>query len=66
MKMPNADDLTADDDSADIHILTHVTNLVSLQLNHYQYLFLLRLFEEAKEVATYLGIDSDRILRVIK
>lgn len=53
------------DNSGDIHILVHVSTLICLQLNHYQYLFLLRLFEEVKELATYFGIDSSRITKVI-
>lgn len=49
---------------ADIHALAYISNLVSLQINHYQYLFLLRLAEEAAELATFLSIDSNRILKV--
>lgn len=51
--------------NADIHVIAHVSNLVSIQLNHYQYLFLLRLADEAAELATFLSIDSSRILKVI-
>lgn len=50
--------------NADIHALIHISNLVSVQINHYQYLFLLRLIEEASELVTYLSIDADRILKV--
>lgn len=50
--------------TADIHALAHVSNLVSIQLNHYQYLFLLRLADELAELATFLSIDSSRILKV--
>lgn len=50
--------------TADIHALAHISNLVSVQINHYQYLFLLRLAEEAAELATFLSIDSNRILKV--
>ncbi|XP_028134845.2 UHRF1-binding protein 1-like [Diabrotica virgifera virgifera] len=49
---------------ADIHALVYITNLVSVQINHYQYLFLLRLAEDAALLATYLAIDSERILKV--
>ncbi|XP_022906277.1 bridge-like lipid transfer protein family member 3B isoform X2 [Onthophagus taurus] len=50
--------------NADIHALAYISNLVSVQLNHYQYLFLLRLAEEAKELATYLSLDTNRIMQV--
>ena len=49
--------------TADIHVLAYVSSLVSIQVNHYQYLFLLRLSEEAAELATFLALDSNRILR---
>lgn len=49
---------------ADIHALVYITNLVSIQINHYQYLFLLRLAEDAALLATYLALDSERILMV--
>lgn len=51
--------------NADIHVLAHVSNLVSVQLNHYQYLFLLRLAEEAAELTTFLSVDASRITKVI-
>lgn len=51
--------------NADIHALAHISNLVSVQLNHYQFLFLLRLAEEAGELATFLSLDSNRIMKVI-
>lgn len=50
--------------NADIHALIQISNLVSVQINHYQYLFLLRLTEEAAELATFLSMDADRILKV--
>lgn len=54
---------TTDDlSSADLHIIAHVSNLVSLQIDHYQYLFVLRLAEEITELTTFLTIDSKRIL----
>jgi hypothetical protein len=49
--------------TADIHVLAYVSNLVSVQINHYQFLFLLRLSEEAAELATFLALDSNRILK---
>ncbi|KAI4463582.1 hypothetical protein MML48_4g00014003 [Holotrichia oblita] len=50
--------------NAEMHALVHISNLVSVQLNHYQYLFLLRLAEEATELATFLSLDSNRIMKV--
>lgn len=49
--------------TADIHALAYISNLVSVQLNHYQYLFLLRMAEDLSELATFLTIDSNRILK---
>ena len=49
--------------TADIHVLAYISSLVSIQINHYQYLFLLRLSEEAAELATFLALDSNRILK---
>lgn len=55
---------TSDDiSSADLHIIGHVSNLVSVQIDHYQYLFLLRLAEEMTELSTFLTVDSKRILK---
>uniref|UniRef100_A0A8D8FPC2 UHRF1-binding protein 1-like n=2 Tax=Culex pipiens TaxID=7175 RepID=A0A8D8FPC2_CULPI len=53
----------ADTNTADLHIIAHVSNLVSVQIDHYQYLFLLRLAEELTELATFLSLDSKRILQ---
>ncbi|XP_043506052.1 UHRF1-binding protein 1-like isoform X8 [Polistes fuscatus] len=50
--------------TADIHGLAYISNLVSVQINHYQYLFLLRLSEVLSELTTYLAIDSNKILNV--
>lgn len=60
----NAASSGADDIStADLHIIAHVSNLVSAQIDHYQYLFLLRLAEEMTELSTFITIDSRRILQ---
>lgn len=55
--------LGAEPPAADLHALVHVSNLVSAQLNHYQYLFLLRLAEDLAELSTFLALDSNRILK---
>lgn len=48
--------------SADLHVIAHVSNLVSIQIDHYQFLFLLRLAEEMTELSTFLSLDSKRIM----
>lgn len=58
-----ADAADAETNTADLHIIAHVSNLVSVQIDHYQYLFLLRLAEELTELATFLSLDSKRILQ---
>lgn len=59
-------DSTADATTmADLHVIAHVSNLVSVQIDHYQYLFLLRLAEELTELATFLSLDSKRILQAV-
>lgn len=64
------DDSAANDKSvestADLHVIAHVSNLVSLQIDHYQLLFLLRLSEDLTELSTFLSLDSNRILRKVK
>lgn len=62
----NESSLTATSDniaSADLHIIAHVANLVSFQIDHYQYLFLLRLAEEMTELSTFLSLDAKRIMQ---
>lgn len=51
---------------ADIHGLAYISNLISVQINHYQFLFLMRLLETVSELTTYLSIDSNKILKVEK
>lgn len=51
-----------DEKSADLHVIAHFGNLVSVQLDHYQFLFLMRLVEEMNELTTFLTIDSKRIM----
>jgi hypothetical protein len=52
-----------DDTISDIHMLAHIPSLVSMQINHYQFLFLSRLLEEITELTTFLTVDSQRIMR---
>lgn len=47
---------------AAIHILAHTPSLVSAQLNHYQYLFLMRQLDVVTELTTYLTYDTIHIL----
>lgn len=51
--------------TADVHAIAHISNLVSVQIDHYQYLFLLRLAEEFSEMSTYLSLDAERILQKV-
>lgn len=55
-------DINMDERSADLHVIAHFGNLVSIQLDHYQLLFLLRLVEEVSELTTFLTIDTKRIM----
>ena len=41
-------------ENAKIHLLVHISQLVSVQLNHYQFLFLMRLLETVSEITTFL------------
>lgn len=52
-----------DENSADLHVIAHVSNLVSIQIDHYQLLFLLRFAEEMTELTTFLSVDAKRILK---
>ena len=52
-----------DENSADLHVIAHFGNLVSVQIDHYQFLFLMRLAEEVNELATFLSIDNKRIMK---
>lgn len=54
-----------DEKTADLHVIAHVSNLVSVQIDHYQLLFLLRLSEEMTELTTFLSLDSNRILQKV-
>lgn len=54
---------SVDDKIADIHALAHIPSLVSIQINHYQFLFVSRLLEEVTELTSFLTIDSQRIMR---
>lgn len=55
--------INMDERSADLHVIAHFGNLVSIQLDHYQFLFLMRLAEEMNELTTFLTIDSKRIMQ---
>lgn len=52
-----------DDKSADLHVIAHFENLVSIIIDHYQFLFLMRFLEDINELTTFLSIDSKRILK---
>lgn len=49
--------------NADLHVIGHVSNMVSVQIDHYQFLFLLRLSEQLTELGTFLSLDRNRILK---
>lgn len=57
------DDGVMQDNIADIHALAHIPSLVSVQINHYQFLFVSRLLEEVTELTSFLTIDSQHIMR---
>ncbi|XP_064088502.1 bridge-like lipid transfer protein family member 3B isoform X3 [Macrobrachium nipponense] len=47
---------------AALHVLAHTPSLVSVQLNHYQYLFLMRQVDVIAELTSYLTYDTIHIL----
>lgn len=49
-------------ENAKMHLLVHISQLVSVQLNHYQFLFLMRLLETVSEITTFLTQDVKHIL----
>lgn len=51
--------------TADLHAIAHISNLVSVQIDHYQLLFLLRMAEEFNEMSTFLSLDAERILQKV-
>lgn len=57
---------TVTETTADLHAIVHISNLVSIQLDHYQYLFLLRLAEEFTEMSSFLALDAERIPQKVK
>ena len=60
--LSTASQLSEKIDLAKMHLLVHITNLVSVQLNHYQFLFLMRLLETVSEITTFLTQDVSHIL----
>lgn len=49
-------------DTAQIHVLATTSQLVSLQLDHHQLLFILRLLESVSELTSFLSADTTTIL----
>ncbi|XP_037087714.1 uncharacterized protein LOC119108240 [Pollicipes pollicipes] len=47
---------------SDLTMVLHVPSLISLQLNHFQYLFLLRQLERLSEMSALLTLDAERLL----
>jgi len=47
--------------TSSLHVLAHTTRLVSLQLDHHQLIFLLRLAESLSELSAFLSADTGNI-----
>jgi len=45
----------------ELHVLAHTTRLVSVQIDHHQLIFILRLAEELAEMAAFLSADTASI-----
>ncbi|CAL4091023.1 unnamed protein product, partial [Meganyctiphanes norvegica] len=54
-------DLGSVRNEAAIHMLVHTPSLVSVQLNHYQYLFLMRQLDVLNELTAFLTADTNYI-----
>lgn len=51
---------------ADFHIIIHFGNLISVQVDHYQFLFLMRLAEQMNELSMFLQLDSAIIEKLVR
>lgn len=49
----------------DMTVLCHVPNLISVQINHFQYLFLLRVADAVDEVSTLIFVFNIIYLKII-
>ncbi|XP_050442148.1 UHRF1-binding protein 1-like [Adelges cooleyi] len=62
MSTPITDVSKSDVKYGDMNVLCYVANLISVQINHYQYLFLMRVMDVVEELATYVVADQHNII----
>ena len=65
-QLPCSSVSSSESNIADMHAIVQVSNLVSVQIDHYQLLFLLRLSEDMTELSTFLSLDAERILEKVR